>query len=113
MWALIPDVSHRLNCFSYISEYMHIEKLSMEDVPQHLVQHVSKKQLEEYNNSLPDRESIAEFNNNLDSYEYIQTNGFPFSITVKNSGTMKANDVRITLDFPAQIMIMDKENFDN
>ena len=95
-----------------VSEYMYVEKLSMADVPQHLMQYVTEAQLQEYNNALPDEDSILEYNTNLKKYEYIRANAIPITLTVKNNGNAKAHDIRVTLSIPEEIMIMKKSDFD-
>lgn len=95
-----------------LSDYMQVQELSMTDVPPQLLQYVNQQQIQEYNTALPDQHSISEYNKRLETYEYMRTNGISLSITVRNDGNVKANDVRVELRVPEHVLLIRKSDFD-
>lgn len=81
--------------------------LTKEDVEPY---EISENEIDEYNKSLPTMLELNEYKEKCWHYQNIKKNAIPFSITYKNQGNEKANDVHIRVDFSDGLIIMEKKS---
>lgn len=105
---LIIEIHNNQLSFSTI-EYP--QKITFESVPNHLRSYLSSSsssELEKYNNSLPSNDEIDEYNWNKEIFFRIKGTAIDLKIDIENSGISKANEIFIDIEFPAEILVMDK-----
>lgn len=79
--------------------------ISIEDMPKGYEEIISKEEIDEYNHSLPSQEVLDEYVTNMKRYNAIKENNINIEIEVENIGTSKANDLRVQLEFPKDLII--------
>lgn len=117
----VPDFSLLFNGTSEISLtygepdqswHSSYDPLSMSDVPEHLLEFVTEEQLQEYNESLPDDELVTAYREARATYDSLLLNGEPVSISFHNTGTAKAVDINVTIEFPEEIIVKSKSDWE-
>jgi len=91
-----------------ISFFQEREVLSLDDVPDYLRSYVSESDIEKYNQALPSVDKIDEFNKKLELYWRIKETKSDILITIINDGNIKANEVFVDIDFPSEILVLEK-----
>lgn len=84
------------------------ETISIESIPEHLKPFLSSYEVEQYNESLPTTEEVDEYNNKREIYYRIKGTSIDLNINIANVGVSKANEVFIDIEFPKEILVIDK-----
>lgn len=79
---------------------------SRKDIPQDIQSFISDQEIQEYNEALPSKEVLDEYLQQYLVYQRLKENGIPVTFFVNNIGTAKATDISVTIEFPAQIQII-------
>ena len=66
--------------------------------------------INEYNTQLSKIHELNNYNDAISSIKYIKDNQIKPTITVTNTGTGKANDINITIEFPDEVVVMKDKN---
>lgn len=85
------------------------EKISIDDVEEHLREYITEEEIQAYNNKIPSQSEIDEFNNQLEKSHKIRFCSSPLVIKICNVGTVKANNVYIDIIFPENLLILAKD----
>ena len=111
-----PKLELRLeNCyFSYynppktIIDYdLECQKLRMEMVPKKLQKYISQEMLDDYNDKLPSKETVATFNYNMCLFCAHEERTYePFLLCVENIGTQPANNIRLQISIPNGVLLL-------
>lgn len=83
------------------------EPLDRSCVDAYLRNFVSNEALKQYNDALPDRDTVDAYIDALEKYQRIYKGGVVFTLQISNDGTAKATDVRVFIDFPEEILLFD------
>ena len=89
------------------------EKIESESVPEHLEPFFvtsAVSDIEKYNNSLPSKDEIDEFNSLKEMYFRSKGASTDLSFEIENLGTSKANEIFIEIEFPDEIRILKKSD---
>lgn len=89
------------------------EPLSKVDIFPEIRSLVSEKAIQEYNAALPSGELIDNYIKEMEKYQRIHKGGIAFEIHVENTGTAKATDVRVRLNFPDEFLLFEVPDVDN
>lgn len=81
------------------------EPLDRSCVDSYLENYVSDEALCQYNESLPSKDEIDEYIENLEKYQRIRKSGVAFILQISNDGTAKATDIRVFIDFPEEFLL--------
>lgn len=85
------------------------QKLTIEMVPEHLMEYITPQDIDEYNAKLPSKEQVQEYNLKMwiscvaSSKEYEL-----FPLYIENAGTSPATDISVSFEVPDGILIMRK-----
>lgn len=85
------------------------QEIQMDDIPAHLKQFVGEKDVEEYNNSIPTKDEIDKYNREETLYKRAKRTGIDLSFIIVNTGSAKANQVIVELDFPDEVIVVEKQ----
>lgn len=83
------------------------EPLDRSCVDPYLERYVSDEALCLYNESLPSKDVIDKYIENLEKYQQIRKGGVAFKLQVSNDGTAKATDIRVFIDFPEEFLLFE------
>lgn len=89
----------------YVKGYY--SSLDMSCVDTHLKDYVSEETLRQYNEALPNNDTIDTYIEKLRVYQQIRQGGVAFKLQISNDGTAKATDIRVFIDFPDEFMLFD------
>jgi hypothetical protein len=89
------------------------EPLSQKDVPTHLRSYVSESDIAKYNKELPITDRIAEFNRRLELFWRIKDTSHDLLVSISNTGNMKANEVFVDIEFPPEVMILERDDIES
>lgn len=81
------------------------EALRFDEVEGHLLEFVSKKDIEEYNKSIPSQKDLDDYNKECETFYKIKNYSSGLVIDVANRGSSKANNIYIDIDFPEEVFI--------
>jgi len=96
-----------------ISFFNERDPLSQKDVPSHLKSYVSESDIAKYNKGLPTKDRIAEFNRKLELFWRIKETRYNLLVSISNNGNMKANEVFVDIEFPPEIMVLERDDIDS
>ncbi|MFW6016152.1 MAG: DUF4062 domain-containing protein [bacterium] len=112
-----PELSVALNdteCIklNYNENYtpFSVNRISLDGIPEHLLEYIDDKDIEEYNDNLPPVEIINSYNKERELYWRIKNADTKLKIKVINNGFSKANEIYVDIDFPEEILVMDKSD---
>lgn len=89
-------------------------KLTTDDITDEIKDVVFKKDIEEYNKKLPNKEAVREYNYLRQIYYACNKKYYiPFPLLVGNDGDQKATDVRISFSVPKEVVILKKWKADH
>lgn len=91
--------------FKGIDGLIRYEKLSEEDIFEDIAEYVTVDDIKKYNQALPSKEEVDDFNEQQKLYENAQKNCYDFKLSIGNTGVAKANDIYIDLYFPKEILV--------
>lgn len=86
--------------------------LSLDDVPDILKKMVTPKDIEQYNEALPNQRTIREYCSEYKNYKQYTEGNFPLNINIVNDGNLKANNVSVEIEFPPELKIVSKKTID-
>lgn len=81
------------------------KRISIEDIPEGYEEMITQEEINEYNKSLPSQEELYKYIRSMKRYNAIKENNINIEIEVENVGTSKANDLRVQLEFPEDLII--------
>ena len=84
------------------------DKLTIDDVPDHLLSYVDEKQIQEYNENLPDKAEIMAYEYEAFRYKAIKENGVVLNIDMSNDGNEKATDIHVDFSLPKSFFVVEK-----
>ena len=70
-----------------------------------LPQHISEREIEEYNSNLPSIEVFEKYLQDLLFHKSLTTSALPLTFNIKNIGLVKASEINITISFPDLVKI--------
>ena len=85
------------------------QKIVFEQIEPHLQNHITKEEIEEYNNKIPNQSIIDNYNQHYEKYYKIQNISSELELFVCNKGTIKANNIYIDIKFPNEILILEND----
>lgn len=106
------DENHmKIQLYSIDDEFTRIcyEPLDRSCIDTYLDAYVSDKDLKEYNTALPSKKEVDEYFERLETYYRIQEGGVSLRLQISNTGTAKATDVRVSITFPNEIVVIEPE----
>jgi hypothetical protein len=91
----------------WIAEYP--QPITVDSIKSHLKPYLDlPAEIDKYNQSLPSKEEVDEFNFLREIYFRIKGTSISIQIGVENLGVSKANEIYIDVTFPKEILVMDK-----
>lgn len=82
-------------------------RISKDDIKVHLKEYISDDEIRQFNNSIPTQNKIDEYNKEHERYYKTKKYSSAFVLEVCNSGTTKANNIFIDIEFPDEILVID------
>lgn len=67
---------------------------------------VDKKEVELYNESIPSKEEVEQYNSLSEAYARLKETSQEIKLSIVNSGTMKATDIHIDLEIPDGLILI-------
>jgi len=101
-----------LNIPTVISGLIEQPHLYVESIPIHLKNYISEDDIENYNEKIPFQEAIDSFNLDYRKYILAKNNKSNLVFNISNEGSVKANDIHIIIDFPDNVIVIDKRELD-
>jgi hypothetical protein len=87
------------------------QPIELDFIESHLRKYLDlPSEIDKYNQSLPSKEEMDEFNFRREIFFRIKGTSVPIQINVENLGVSKANEIYIDVTFPKELLVMD--NFD-
>ena len=83
--------------------------MSMNDVDAHLSEYISDEDIEKYNKAIPSLGELEEYNRECERIFRIKNYSAPLVIEVSNSGTIKANNVYIDIEFSEGLYVYEND----
>lgn len=81
------------------------ESLRFEDIEEHLLEFVSKQDIEKYNSAIPSQKDLDDYNKECQTFYKIKNYSSELVIEVSNSGSAKANNIYVDIEFPEGVLI--------
>ena len=97
------------NSNKIMAEY---QQLSMKDIPKGNEDIITQEDINEYNKSLPQEDVLNKYIEDMARYDAIKNNNLDIEIQIENIGNIKANDLRVNLEFPNEILIYKKKEIE-
>lgn len=85
------------------------EKIDINNIEEHLKEHITEDEISQYNNNIPSQIEIDEYNNQYEQYYKKKNYSSGLIIKICNSGTVKANNLYIDIKFPDGVLIIDDD----
>ena len=92
----------------FLTKLMPIDLLS---IPKNLLPFIDNEYLSSYNDSLPDEKNIEQHNNAVQQLFFIDNLLNFIEISILNSGSSKANDVRVDIKFPDFVKVIESDKY--
>jgi len=89
------------------------KKIKDADIPTHLNGYISVADIENFNASLPSEEVIEKYNSSLRAFLKVKKCSQPMLLSVSNIGSSKAHDVFVDIEFPAELVVIEKDKADS
>lgn len=99
--------SEEYNSNEIMAEY---QQLSMKDIPKGYEDSITQEDINEYNKSLPKEDVLNKYIEDMAKYDAIKNNNLDVEIEIENIGNVKANDLRVNLEFPNELLIYKKKD---
>jgi hypothetical protein len=91
----------------WIAEYP--QPIEVDSIESHLEPYLDlPSEIDKYNQSLPSKEDVDEFNFLREIYFRIKGTSISIQIGIENFGVSKANEIYIDVSFPKEVLVMDK-----
>ena len=84
------------------------ERIDINNIEEHLKNHITEDEIIEYNNNIPSQIEIDEYNKKYEQYYKSKNYSSALVIEVCNLGTLKASNLYIDINFPEDVIIMDE-----
>jgi len=97
-----PVVDERFN--SYRPTEMPVP-LRFVGIEEHLLEFVSEQDIEKYNISIPSQQDLDDYNQECERFYKIKNYSSALVIEVSNSGSAKANNIFVDIEFPEEVLI--------
>lgn len=97
-----PTVDERFN--SYKPTEMPVP-LRFVEIEEHLLEFVSEQDIEKYNISIPSQQDLDDYNQECERFYKIKNYSSALAIKVSNSGSAKANNIFVDIEFPEEVLI--------
>lgn len=81
------------------------EALKFDEVERHLLEFVSKQDIDNYNKSIPSQRDLDDYNKECERLYKIKNYSSTLVIDVANSGSAKANNLYVDIQFPEGILV--------
>jgi len=81
------------------------ESLRFEGIEEHLLEFVSEQDIEKYNSSIPSQQDLDDYNKECERFYKIKNYSSALVIEVANSGSAKANNIYVDIEFPEGVLI--------
>ena len=81
------------------------ELLNFESIEEHLLQFVSEQDIEKYNSSIPSQQDLDDYNKDCERFYKIKNYSSALVVEVANSGSAKANNIYVDIEFPEGVLI--------
>lgn len=88
------------------------QQLSLEDIPNGYEDRITQEDINEYNKSLPQEKVLKRYIEEMAKYDAIKNNSLDIEIEIENIGNIKANDLRVNLEFPNELLIYKKKEIE-
>ncbi|MDK2051706.1 DUF4062 domain-containing protein [Aliarcobacter butzleri] len=85
------------------------EKIDINNIEEYLKNYIIEDEINQYNNNIPSQIEIDEYNNQWEKYYKIKNYSLGLIIKISNTGTVKANNLYITIKFPDNVLIVDND----
>lgn len=83
-------------------------RLDADEIEACLLEYITSEDIENYNNSIPDQGTLDRYNAECDKIYKISGYSMPLVIEVMNSGSAKANNIFIDIEFPEGMFVYEK-----
>lgn len=97
-----PVVDEHFN--SYRKTEMPVS-LRFDGIEEHLLEFVSAQDIEKYNSSIPNQQDLDDYNKECERFYKIKNYSSALVIEVANSGSFKANNIYVDIEFPEEVLI--------
>ena len=87
-------------------------KISKDDFTPELYRFINRSEIDDYNNSLPNKEELEKYKDELKTYFQSKEACVRINIGIYNDGTAKSSNVSAEIEFPDGVIVYDDELFD-
>lgn len=87
------------------------KKISEDDFTPELYKFIHQREIDDYNNSLPNKEELEQYKEDLKKYHQSTKGCVRINIGIHNDGTAKASNVSAEIEFPDGVVVYDDELF--
>lgn len=88
------------------------QSISINDIPKGQEDKITQEEIDEYNNSLPTEDVLNKYIEDMANYDAIKNHNLDVEIEIENIGNVKANDLRVNLEFPNGLLIYKKKEIE-
>ncbi|NFH70595.1 DUF4062 domain-containing protein [Clostridium botulinum] len=88
------------------------QQISLEDVVKEYKGKITLEEIDEYNKSLPEEDVLNKYIKDMAKYDAIKNNNLNVEIEIENIENIKANDLRVKLEFPNELLIYKKKEIE-
>lgn len=85
------------------------EKIDINNIEEHLKEHITEDEINQYNNNIPSQVEIDEYNNQYEGFYKTKNYSSGLIIKICNLGTVKANNLYIDMKFPDGVLVVDND----
>lgn len=89
------------------------EHIDYDEIDEHLRKYLTREEVDEYNNNIPDKETIGKYNEDLRIYHLVTNHLSDMTISIENTGNLKANGILVDLTFPPEVLVLEKGDSEN
>lgn len=109
---IIKNINSDLSFFleTNFERLSYFKPMDMNDIPEDLREELSVKELNEYNQRIPDDEAVNRYNRQMFLYENYQKCSITLSPVIENIGKKVATDIYVEVEYPDFIMVHSNSN---
>jgi hypothetical protein len=89
-----------------------VSPIVWEQIPEELIPYLDRSEIDKYNSELPASEEIDSELARIHSIQIAKSTAQEFTITIKNIGEIKANDISVQIEFPMEVIAAQKSTVD-
>jgi len=115
---MVPSIAIKINDKQEINLkinsgfFLKYNKINKEHIPAELISEISENEIELYNKAVEENaEEIEKYKLEYSIYDNIKNNSLELDISVSNVGKSKASDVYIDINFPKEVIIYEKGDY--